>query len=311
MGQISQVWQDAISDFRVFLKIDKSLSNNTIYAYEHDIKMFSDFLCQDETKTVGIEDLNEKEVRRFLAYLATLDYISEATQARVLSGLKTFCKFLIYNGQINENSLELVEAPKLSRKIPEVLTLEEIDNMEATFDIDNKPDQKRNRCMIELMYSCGLRVSELVNLKKENLFFKQSYIVVKGKGNKERIVPIGTKAQDKVNEYLRDVRSHIQVQAGEEPYIFLNRSGKHLTRIFVYQMIKKAAAAAGVKKTISPHTLRHSFATHLLQGGADLRSIQVMLGHESITTTEIYTHIDVQYLKETIMTYHPRYKIKY
>ena len=171
MGQISQVWQDAISDFRVFLKIDKSLSNNTIYAYEHDIKMFSDFLCQDETKTVGIEDLNEKEVRRFLAYLATLDYISEATQARVLSGLKTFCKFLIYNGQINENSLELVEAPKLSRKIPEVLTLEEIDNMEATFDIDNKPDQKRNRCMIELMYSCGLRVSELVNLKKENLFF--------------------------------------------------------------------------------------------------------------------------------------------
>ena len=302
-------WEDALLGFKQFLLIDKSLSNNTLEAYLRDVKSFQEYLEENFMSIPPPAEIKIEHVQQFLIYLNEKRLMSENSQARCLSGIRAFYKYLLYEDAIKYNPLELVESPRIMRKLPQVLSFEEIEIIENAMDAST-PEGFRNKAMIEAMYSCGLRVSELVNLKLSNLRFKDDIIFVHGKGNKQRIVPIGGYAIKLIKLYLNDIRVHIKIQKGHEDYVFLNHRGKQLTRVYVFLMIKQAAENAGIKKVISPHTFRHSFATHLLEGGADLRAIQTMLGHESITTTEIYTHIDRQYLTDTILSYHPRYKVR-
>ncbi len=302
-------WEDALLGFKNFLLVDKSLSNNTLFAYLHDVELLQEYLQKDFVQIPDPVELKMENIQKFVNYLNEEKQMSENSQARCLSGIKSFYKYLLYEDLISYNPLELVESPRRVRKLPQVLSFEEIEEIENTMDV-SKPEHFRDKAIIETLYSCGLRVSELVNLKLSNLRFKDNIIFVHGKGNKQRIVPIGRYAIKLINLYIKDIRVHLHIQKGHEDYVFLNRRGKQLTRVYVFSMIKQAAEKAGIQKTISPHTFRHSFATHLLEGGADLRAIQMMLGHESITTTEIYTHIDRQYLEDAILSYHPRYKIR-
>lgn len=298
-------WESSLKLFNTFLKVDKSLSKNTVQAYLHDVQLLIDFLEEKNISVLPI-DVNIEHARAFMDYLTDLG-ISATSQARIVSGLKAFYKSFLMQNLIDTNPLELLEAPKIGRKLPQVLSIQEIDSMENVLDL-SKAENFRNKAIIETLYSCGLRVSELVNLRISDLHFNENYISVIGKGDKQRLIPVGHSAQKLISMYIERYRSQLTVQKGSENIVFLNRRGRKLSREMIFMMVKKTAIEAGVHKTLSPHTFRHSFATHLLEGGADLRSIQAMLGHKSITTTEIYTHINRQFLEDTLRSFHPRYK---
>ena len=283
-----------------YLKLERNHSDNTIEAYRHDLLMLLDFLKEHDLQptAVKLEDLQQ-----FAVTLHEKGVVAKS-QARILCGVRAFYRFLLLDGYIDADPSELLESPKLPFHIPEYLTLEEVDQLEASFDM-SKPESQRNRAIIEVLFSCGLRVSELVNLKLSDLYLEEKFVRVIGKGNKERLVPISDKAIHELELWFSD-RCHLDIKKGEEDYVFLNRRGSHLTRVMILIMIKRQAEEAGIKKVISPHTLRHSFATALLKGGADFRVIQALLGHEDIGTTEIYTHIDSTMLREEILEHHPR-----
>jgi integrase/recombinase XerD len=299
------IWQDSIKDFKNYLRLEKSMSANSIEAYLHDIEKFNQFL-EIKGKQIEPENVSLDNIREFLKWLNEFG-VSPRTQSRILSGIRSFYKFLLMDDRITNDPTELIEFPKIGRKLPDVLTVLEIDQLEAAIDL-SKPEGHRNKAMIETMYSCGLRVSELVNLKISNLYTDDGFIKVVGKGNKERLVPIGSKSIKEMQLYLLHHRTHIAVQKGFEDIVFLNSRGKSLSRVMVFLIIKKLSESIGLTKQISPHTFRHSFATHLIEGGADLRAVQEMLGHESILTTEIYTHINREFLREAILRFHPRAK---
>ncbi len=294
-------WAIYIKGFENYLKLERALSQNTIENYLRDVEKLSAFSKNKTALQIVREDLQE-----FIGAIYELG-IGERSQARIISGIKAFYKYLLLENIIDIDPTELLEAPKLSRKLPEVLSPQEINDLIAAIDLSTQ-EGTRNKAIIELLYSCGLRVSELVNLKLSNLYFDIGYIKIVGKGNKERLVPIGSDAIKYIEIYKNQIRSQLNVKQDHEDFLFLNRRGAQLTRVMIFTIIKNLAKEVDLKKTISPHTFRHSFATHLVEGGADLRAVQEMLGHESITTTEIYTHLDREYLRETILSYHPRHK---
>lgn len=302
------IWDSYIKSFLLHLRMERSLSANSVDGYHNDVKKLQQFV-QIRQIEGGPEAITYDLLQEFLAYLHDF-HLSARSQSRIISGIKAFYKFLILEDVIKDDPSELIEGPKLSQKIPDVLDITEVTAIIEAIDMSTDHGQ-RNRAMLETLYASGLRVSELINLQLSNYYPKEGYIRVIGKNNKERIVPIGEEAMKQIAFYIDYVRNHLpKIAEGHEDFIFLNRRGKNLTRILVYQMIKEAVALAGIDKKVSPHTFRHSFATHLVEGGADLRAVQEMLGHESITTTEIYTHLDRSYLRETIMTYHPRNRKK-
>ena len=300
-------WDSSIRDFRSYLQIERSLSGNSIEAYTSDISKLSQFVLltmpSRSPDTIDFSDL-----RKFVQWIHELG-ASPRTQARILSGIRSYYKYLLLTDQITKDPSELIESPKIGRKLPEVLSTEEIDRMQEAIDL-SKPEGHRNKAIIETLYSCGLRVSELTSLRISNLYFREGFIRVTGKGSKERLIPIGDKAIREITIYLeqRKLQSNILPQAGN--ILFLNRRGNKLTRVMIFTIVKNLAEKAGIRKSISPHTFRHSFASHLIDGGADLRAVQEMLGHESIITTEIYTHLDREYLREAILSHHPRASAK-
>lgn len=289
-----------IARFRQYLVYEKGLSPKSVEAYLHDVQLLADFLGEDK-----IADATFEELQQFLKHLYESDF-NARSQARIVSGMRAFYRYLIYANVREDDPTELLDAPKIGMHLPDVLTVEEIQSIMDVIDLST-PEGHRNRAMVEVMYGCGLRVSELVTLRLSNLFFDDGFIKVVGKGNKERLIPIGQTAMKMMNLYVNGKRKELKIKKGEEDYVFLNRRGAHLTREMVFMLVKKWVAAAGIDKTVSPHTFRHSFATHLIEGGADLRAVQEMLGHESITTTEIYTHLDQDYLRTNIALFHPRY----
>lgn len=294
-----------IKGFIAYLQLERSLAKNSIEAYTADVdKLFQYLQNEDSGKSFLKVDLND--LRDFLVYINKIG-VGARTQARIISGIKTFFKYLLLEDLITSDPSELLEAPRLGRKLPITLSISEIDKIEEVIDL-SKPEGTRNKAIIETLYSCGLRVSELCDLKLSNLFFNEQYIRVIGKGDKERLVPIGSSAIKYIQIYTNEIRNHLQIQKGNEDIIFLNRRGRRLTRVMIFTIVKNLVEKAGIDKVVSPHSFRHSFATHLVEGGADLRAVQEMLGHESITTTEIYTHLDREYLRDTILTYHPRGK---
>lgn len=298
-------WLSYIKGFKSYLQLEKSLSANTIEAYLRDIGKFSNYL-NSEQLNLQPGDVKFEHFETFIKAINELGFDSHS-QARIISGIRAFYRYLLMEDIISENPADLLTAPKLSRKLPDTLSVEEINALAGSIDMST-PQGVRNRAMLEVLYGCGLRVSELTTLKISNLFLDVEFIRVIGKGDKERLVPIGSQAVKYIKMYKDEVRVHIPVQKGEEDFLFLNRRGKGLKRMYVFLVIKECATAIGLQKSISPHTFRHSFATHLIEGGADLRAVQEMLGHASITTTEIYTHLDRDYLRSTIMQFHPRYK---
>lgn len=295
--------QSYLKGFSAYLKLERSLSENSINAYLSDVSKLFEYL-QLVKQDATLQNISLKELRDFIIWLNELG-AQASTQARVISGIKSFFIYLMEEELIKNDPSALLETPKISRKLPDTLSIHEIDQLIAAIDA-SKPEGMRNKAIIEVLYSCGLRVSELTELKISNIFEETEFIKVVGKGNKERIVPIGATALKFINIYLNEIRVHQTIKRGNENYIFLNRFGAKLSRISIFNLIKSLAVAAGIHKNISPHTLRHSFATHLIEGGADLRAIQEMLGHASITTTEIYTHLDRDYLKTVITEFHPR-----
>jgi len=299
------LWQSYIKGFKSYLQLEKSLSQNSIEAYLRDIGKLVNYL-ETEKLRLHVDEVKIEHLEGFVKTISELGFDAHS-QARIISGIRAFYKYLMVEDVLSVNPAELLSAPKLSRKLPDTLSVEEINALLASINLST-PEGTRNRAMLETLYSSGLRVSELVNLKISGLFLDVEFIKVTGKGNKERLVPIGSQAIKQINLYRDNVRVHVPIQKGEEDMLFLNRRGKRLTRMYVFTVIKACAGAIGLQKVISPHTLRHSFATHLIEGGADLRAVQEMLGHASITTTEIYTHLDRDYLRSTIMQFHPRYK---
>ncbi len=296
-------WDEAKKGFEDFLKLEKSLSQNSIAAYVNDINKLIHFL-DDNYKELAPLNVKLGHLKSFLAWLNGRG-VSPRTQARTISGIRSFYKYLLIEGLINSDPTALLESPKIGRKLPDILSMEEIDNLIESVDV-SKPEGQRNKAMLETLYSCGLRVSELVNLKITNLFFDQGFIKVEGKAGKERLVPVSGRAVDEINRYLSEYRRMLNVDKGSENILFLNRRGRKLSRVMIFTIIKNLSEKVGLGKKISPHTFRHSFATHLINGGADLRAVQEMLGHESILTTEIYTHLDNDYLRSTIKQFHPR-----
>ena len=298
-------WTGYYIRFKQYLQLERSLSINSIEAYADDLKKlesYSELFNGYQTP----DKFSYKQLQQFIEWFAKIGF-SAASQARVISGIKTFYKFLILENDIQQNPAELLETPKLTRKIPIFLNVEEIDQLLSLIDRSNN-EGERNMSMLETLYSCGLRVSELVNLKITDLHLNSDYIKITGKGNKERLVPIGKIAKKLILNYLTTIRVKYPVKKEFVDILFLNRRGGKLSRVMVFYIIKDLAEKAGIKKTLSPHSFRHSFATHLVEGGADLRAVQEMLGHESITTTEIYTHLDRQFLRDNILSYHPRNK---
>ncbi|MBL4710327.1 MAG: site-specific tyrosine recombinase XerD [Flavobacteriales bacterium] len=289
--------------FESFLKLERSLSPNSVDAYLRDFDKFVQFLCISNLD-LGIKEVEAKHIESFLSSLYDLD-IAARSQARILSGLKAFYNYLNTEELVEFNPTVLIEGPKLGVKLPEILAIEEIDQLIGAIDLSSK-EGERNRAILETLYSCGLRVSELINLKISNLLFDEGFVRVTGKGKKERIVPIGKAALKYIQYYFECRRNHQLIQKGEEDIVFLNNRGKRLTRIMIFTIVKRLVEVSGITKNVSPHTFRHSFATHLVDGGADLRAVQEMLGHESITTTEVYTHLDRQYLQDAIIQFHPR-----
>jgi integrase/recombinase XerD len=296
-------WQPYLNGFKAYLQLERSLSANSVEAYLHDIAKLIQYL-----ELTGFGDGPEKvevqQFREFLRWIHALG-ITARSQARVISGIRSFYKYLLLESVVVADPTEMVDLPRLGRKLPEFLSTDEIDRLIGVIDVST-PEGKRNKAMLETLYGCGLRVSELINLRISNLFFDDGFIRVTGKGDKERLVPVGHTAQQEIVYYLDSVRPGVPLKRGNEDIVFLNRRGSRLSRVMIFTIIKSLAVRSGIKKNISPHTFRHSFATHLVEGGADLRAVQEMLGHESITTTEIYTHLDRDYLRSTIIQYHPR-----
>jgi integrase/recombinase XerD len=300
------MWGSWLNGFKAFLKLEKSLSVNSIEAYIRDVKKL-DYFLEMQGHNISPVQVNAQHIKECLVYLNQIQ-LNEKSQVRFISAIRTFFKFLLLENEIDSNPAELIELPKISRKLPDVLSVEEINTLIESIDL-SEPTGERNKTIIELMYGCGLRVSELVNLKISEVKEASGFIKVLGKGNKERLIPIGKTALKQLNRYKDLVRVHQNVIKGYDDFIFLNNRGKNLSRVMIFLMIKSMAQKAGIRKKISPHTFRHSFATHLVEGGADLRAVQEMLGHESILTTEIYTHLDQTFLRETLLQFHPRSRI--
>lgn len=295
-------WIQALSDYQMYLRIERGLSENSILNYGLDIKMFQRFLLEIKSEE-GPLDCSRETVQRFI--YETAKVMSPHTQARRIAGLRSFFDYLIFESYIKINPTDLIEAPKLGRKLPDVLSFKEIDLLMDTIDLGH-PQGHRNRAIIETLYGSGLRVSELTQLSLSNLFFEEEMIRVTGKGNKQRLVPMGTYSKKYLQLYINQVRNQQKIDPASQDIVFLNRNGKHLTRQMIFTLIKKLSRETSIKKQIGPHTFRHSFATHLLENGADLRTIQVLMGHESITTTEVYTHLDSYHLKKVMEKFHPR-----
>jgi integrase/recombinase XerD len=295
-------WQSYIKEYQNFLRLERGLSKNTIENYTFDIEKLVLFLNQHDIKVSPIQ-ISEETVQQFIYEIASK--VNARSQSRIISGLKSFFNYLVFEDYRKDTPLELIEVPKTGRKLPDTLATEEIDALISAIDLST-PEGERNRAMLETLYSCGLRVSELVGLKISDLFFEEGFIKITGKGNKQRFVPVGNSTIKYITSYVNLIRVHYPTQKGFEDTLFLNRRGKQLTRAMVFTIIKDLAVKINLNKTISPHTFRHSFATHLLENGADLRSIQLMLGHESITTTEVYMHLDRKFLSEVLNNYHPR-----
>ena len=299
----NKLWDSQVKHFKSYLKLERSLSNNSVEAYERDVEKLGQFMMMKHPQVTPFK-VTAKHLQDFLAYINELN-MSAHSQARILSGVKGFYKYLLFEELIDKDPTTLIEGPRLGRKLPDTLDYSEIIKLLEAIDLSS-PEGGRNRAMLEVLYSSGLRVSELVELKRANIYFDLGFLRVIGKGNKERLVPIGRDAMKYLKIYLEKIRAHRTVQKGFEGYVFLNRGGKKISRVSVFMIVKSLSAKIGLKKSISPHTFRHSFATHLIEGGADLRAVQEMLGHESITTTEIYTHLDRDYLKQVIKEFHPR-----
>lgn len=299
-------WDLQISEYKTFLKLEKGLSDNSIFAYVADVNKLKEYIT--EIKKLPIEPylVQYKHLQNFVFYVAQLE-VSEATQSRIISAIRSFYKYLIITDKIKSNPSELLETPRLKRKIPDVLTVDEIDKIIEVIDLSFEHGH-RNKAIIETLYSCGLRVSELTNLKLSNLFFDDAFIRIIGKGDKQRLVPISKSAMKEISVFVNNYRNKIKIAPNFEDFVFLNRRGKNLSRNMIFMIIKELVQKAQIDKNVSPHTFRHSFATHLIEGGANLRAVQDMLGHESITTTEIYTHINQSYLRDTIISFHPHGK---
>ena len=295
-------WTTFIKSYQSYLRIERGMSKNTIDNYSFDIERLCLFL-EENSISVSPITINEETIQQFIYHIAK--QLNARSQARIISGLKSFFSYLIFEDYRADNPLELIETPRIGRKLPDTLSIVDIDRLIAAIDLSSN-EGERNRAMLETLYGCGLRVSELVNLKISDLFFEEGFVKITGKGNKQRFVPIGTYTQKYIEIYKDKVRLHLNIQKGHEDTLFLNRRGRQLTRAMIFTIIKDLAVKIDLNKTISPHTFRHSFATHLLENGADLRSIQLMLGHESITTTEIYVHLDRKHLAEIMNTFHPR-----
>ncbi len=296
------MWDPYKKGFKAYLQLERSLSDNSVEAYLHDVEMLTQYL-QSINHLKNPSELVLKDLQQFVKWIAELG-MSAGSQARIISGLRQFYKYCLLEQISTTDPTALLEAPKLKRSLPDTLSYEEIEALINQIDL-SKPEGGRNKAIIETMYSCGLRVSEVVNLKLSNLYLDVGFIRVIGKGDKERLVPIGSSAIKYIEIYRKNIRVHVQPKKGKEDYVFLNRRGDELTRVMIFLIIKELAKKAGIEKNISPHTFRHSFATHLVEGGADLRAVQEMLGHESITTTEIYTHLNREFLRKTLEQYHP------
>lgn len=299
------MWAPQIKSYKAYLQLEKSLSDNSVEAYLRDVEKLTQYL-QQNTIMKSPADITLKDLQHFLRWIGELG-MTPASQARIISGIRSFYKFCTIENLVQKDPTALLETPRLKRALPDVLNLEEIEGIIAAIDL-SKPEGGRNKAILETMYSCGLRVSETVNLKISHFYPDVGFIRVIGKGDKERLVPIGEAAIKYIRIYQKNIRVHVPVKKGHEDILFLNRRGSKLTRVMIFMIIKELAKIAGIKKNISPHTFRHSFATHLVEGGADLRAVQEMLGHESITTTEIYTHLDREYLRDTLQRFHPAFK---
>lgn len=295
-------WQRALKGFSSYLKLERSLSQNTVESYLRDVRNLERF-C-DELSISNPVLVDTETLKKFIQQVAEIG-LSPTTQSRMVSGIRSFFKYLLLEDKIETDPSSLLETPKIGRKLPETLSREEIISMIEKIDL-SKPEGERNRTILETLYGSGLRVSELVNLKISNIYFNEGFLRVFGKGSKERLVPLGGIAAKRIADYIKKIRVHQNIKKGAEDILFLNRRGAALSRVMIFNIVKAAAYNSGIKKNISPHTLRHSFATHLVEGGADLRAVQDMLGHESITTTEIYTHLDRDYLRSNIIQFHPR-----
>lgn len=295
-------WEHALKDYRHYLKIERGLSSNTIVNYAFDVEKLMRWLEEHKIEASPVS-ISEDEVQQFIYSIAKT--VNSRSQARLISGLRGFFNYLVFEDYRKTNPLELIESPKTGRKLPDTLTTEEIDTLIAAIDL-GKPEGERNRAILETLYGCGLRVSEVTNLRLSDLFFEEGFIKVTGKGNKSRFVPIADITRKYIDLYREHIRAHQDIQKGHEDTLFLNRRGRQLTRAMIFTIIRQLSAAVGLNKKISPHTFRHSFATHLLENGADLRAIQQMLGHESITTTEIYVHMDRSHLRRVVEEFHPR-----
>lgn len=295
-------WQQAIKDYQNYLKIERGLSQNSISNYTMDLQKLAGYLEEHaiDNRPTGI---GRDTVQQFIYDIAKT--VNPRTQARIISGLKGFFNYLVFEDYRDDNPMDLIETPKIGRKLPDTLSEDEINQLIAAIDL-SKPEGERNRAILETLYGCGLRVSELINLKLSDLYFDEDFIMVTGKGNKQRFVPISEINQKYINIYRKEIRVHLHIQKEHEDFVFLNRRGKQLTRAMIFTIVKRLAEAIGLKKSISPHTFRHSFATHLLENGADLRAIQQMLGHESITTTEVYMHVNRSHLANILKEFHPR-----
>jgi integrase/recombinase XerD len=299
------MWEPYKKGFKAYLQLERSLADNSIAAYLSDMEKFTQFLLDNDVKK-SPPDVDLALLQGFIKWIAELG-MTQTSQARIISALRTFYKYCLLEDITTVDPTTLLEAPKLKRSLPDVLSFDEIEAILSQIDLST-PEGTRNKAILETMYSCGLRVSEVVGLKLSQLFLDVGFIRVVGKGNKERLVPIGSSAVKYINIYAKTIRAHQAIQYGEEDILFLNRRGKRLTRVMIFLIIKDLTMKAGIKKTVSPHTFRHSFATHLVEGGADLRAVQEMLGHESITTTEIYTHLDREFLRKTLEQFHPGFK---
>src|SRR5690606_20196196 len=295
-------WEHALKDYKLYLKIERGLSNNSIINYGLDVEKLKSYLESHDIRQSPIQ-ISKETVQQYIYDIAKV--VNARTQSRMISGLRSFFNYLIFEDYRVDNPLELIESPKIGRKLPDTLSLDDINRLITAIDL-SKAEGERNRAMLETLYSCGLRVSELTNLKISDLFFDEGFIKVTGKGDKQRFVPIVQSAQKYINIYKNEVRNQLAIQKGHEDTLFLNRRGKQLTRAMIFTIIKQLAIKINLNKTISPHTFRHSFATHLLENGADLRTIQLMLGHESITTTEIYVHVDKSHLKNVLYAFQDR-----
>jgi integrase/recombinase XerD len=297
------IWADYLEGYKSYLQLEKSLSGNTVEAYLKDISKFTDYLANQGFSKKPM-DVTQAKIREFINFINE-NGMSASSQARALSGIKSFFKYLLIHDKIDKDPSAMIETPKIGRKLPVALSPDEINNLVNAVELGSETGY-RNKAILEVLYSCGIRVSELVGLRLTDVHFTENFIKVQGKGNKERLIPFGKKAKDAIQAYIHNYRGTLKIDKKDENILFLNRRGKKMTRVMIFTIIKDLAIKIDLQKNISPHTFRHSFATHLMEGGADLRAIQDMLGHESISTTEVYTHLDKEYLKDTILRFHPR-----